>query len=234
MFSNCPKIEQSEPPSLSEEEFNARLARNVAIQAEHMKTLEEARRNTAGLRETNDAVDDLRRLREILMEHVERTDRQARGLLRLDEYENCDKTIDPGMKCLRLAKAVRQTVVLQQELLGLRAAPGARALAGRETRVSAPEAEAAPEEAPEVHKREDHRDRDRDDLRDRDDTYDYDDRPYDQVIAAIREGFRIPAEAAPVKRVRSAVLPCAMPGPHVTALAGAQAPAPFRRERGPP
>jgi hypothetical protein len=232
-------MEQSEPTELSEEEFNARLARNVAIQAEHMKTLEEARRNTAGLRETNDAVEDLRRLREILMGHVERTDRQAKGLLRLDEYENCDRRLDPGLKCIRLGRAVRQTVVLQQELLGLRAAPGARALAGREAEIAAPEAEAAPkaeitEERPEVREREDFRERDRNDTRDRDDTYDYDDRPYDQVIASIREGFRIPAEAAPIKRVRSAVLPCAMPEPHVTALAGTQAPAPFRRERGPP
>ena len=233
-------MEQPEPVKLSEEEFNARLGRNIAIQAEQMKTLEEARRSTAALRETNDAVGDLRRLREILMEHVERSDRQAKGLLRLDEYENCDKTLDPGMKCIRLGRAVRQTVVLQQELLGLRAAPGARALAGRETQLAAPEAEAAPEvettpeETPEVREREDFRERDRNDTRDPDDTYDYDDRAYDQVIASIREGFKIPAEAAPVKRVRSAVLAGAMPEPHVAALAGAQDPPPFRRERGPP
>ena len=77
-------MEQSESATLSEEEFNARLARNVAAHAEQMKVLEEARRDTAALRETNDAVADLRRLREILMDHVERTDRQAKGLLRLD------------------------------------------------------------------------------------------------------------------------------------------------------
>jgi hypothetical protein len=227
-------MEQSEPTQLSEEEFNARLARNVAAHAGQMKILEEARRNTAGLRETNDAVDDLRRLREILMEHVERSDRQAKGLLRLDEYENCDRTLDPGLKCLRLARAVRQTVVLQQELLGLRAAPGARALAGRKIEVAAPDAEVTIRETPEVREREDFRERDRNDTRDPDDTYDYDDRPYDQVIASIREEFKIPAKAAPVNRVRSAVLPTAMPEPHVAALAGAQAPAPFRRERGPP
>jgi len=226
-------MEQAEPVKLSEEEFNTRLARNVAIQAEQMKVLEEARRNTAALRETNDAVDDLRRLREILMEHVERTDRQAKGLLRLDEYENCDRSFDPGVKCIRLGRAVRQTVVLQQELLGLRAAPGARALAGRETEVAASEVETT-EETPEVREREDFRERDRNDTRDPDDTYDYDDRAYDQVIASIREGFKIPAEAAPVKRVRSTVLPGVTPEPHVAALAGAQAPAPFRRERGPP
>lgn len=226
-------MEQSEPIEPSEEEFNARLARNVAAHAEQMKILEEARRNTAALRETNDAVADLRRLRDILMEHVERTDRQAKGLLRLDEYENCDRDIDPGIKCIRLARAVRQTVVLQQELLELRPAPGARALAGREAEVAAPQVEAAPaDEAPEVREREDFRDRA--ETHDRDDTYDYDDRPYDQVIAAIREEFRIPAAAAPVKRVRSVALPIAMTEPHVVALAGAEAPVPFRRERGPP
>ena len=230
-------MDQSEPATLSEEEFNARLARNVAAHAEQMKILEEARRDTAALRETNDAVADLRRLREILMEHVERTDRQAKGLLRLDEYENCDRRLDPGVKCIRLGRAVRQTVVLQQELLGLRAAPGARALADREADTEtaggeATEAEAIAEETPEVREREDRRDRN--DTHDRDDTYDYDDRPYEQVIAAIREEFRIPSNAAPVKRVRSAVLPDAMPEPHIAALAGAQTPAPFRRERGPP
>lgn len=227
-------MEQPETATLSEEEFNARLARNVAIQAGQMKILEEARRNTAALRETNDAVEDLRRLREILMEHVERTDRQAKGLLRLDEYENCDRTLDPGMKCLRLDRAVRQTVVLQQELLGLRAAPGVRALAGQAIEAVAPEAEAAPVEKPEVREREDHRERDRNDMRDPDDAYDYDDRSYDQVVAAIREEFGIPAETSPVKRVRPAVLPSSLPAPHVAALAGARAPAPFRRERGPP
>jgi len=226
-------MEQPETAELSEEEFNARLARNVAAHAEQMKVLEEARRETAALRETNDAVADLRRLREILMDHVERTDRQAKGLLRLDEYENCDRKIDPGMKCIRLGLAVRRTVVLQQELLGLRAAPGARALAGRESTVAA-EAETVPEEAPEVREREDHRERDRSDTRDPDDTYDYDDRPYDQVIAAIREEFRIPAKAQPAKRVPSVVLPDTVPAPHVAALAGAKTPTAFRRERGPP
>src|SRR5436305_12884281 len=100
LFPNCPFMEHSEPTELSEEEFDARLARNVAAHAEQMKILEEARRNTAGLRETNDAVADLRRLRDILMQHADRTDRQAKGLLRLHEYENCDRTIDPGPRLI--------------------------------------------------------------------------------------------------------------------------------------
>ena len=227
-------MEQPATEELSEEEFNARLARSVAAHAEQMKILEEARRETAALRETNDAVADLRRLREILMDHVERTDRQAKGLLRLDEYENCDRRLDPGTKCIRLALAVRRTVVLQQELLGLRAAPGARALAGREADAEAAEVETVAEEKPEVREREDRREQDRNDVHDRDDTYEYDDRPYEQVIASIREEFRIPAKAVPAKRARSAVVPDALPEPHVVALAGAKVPAPFRRERGPP
>jgi hypothetical protein len=223
-------MEQPATTELSEEEFNARLARNVAAHAEQMKVLEEARRNTAALREINDAVEDLRRLRTILMEHVERTDRQAKGLLRLDEYENCDRTLDPGMKCIRLGRAVRQTIVLQQELLGLRAAPGTRASAARRAEAEAAQAEPAAEGKPKIREREDHRDRDRNDIRDPDDIYDYDDRSYEQVIAAIREEFRIPADAKAVGRIHSAVLPA----PHVPALAGAQAFAPFRRGRGPP
>jgi len=183
------------PPELSEEEFNARLAKNIAEAGAHMKTLEEARRATAGLRESNDAVEDLRRLREVLMGHVERTDRQATGLLRDHEYEACDHKIDPAMKCVRLARAVRQSIVLQQELLGLRPAPGMRFGAGKDAAAKKTvadelerETSEAPDSADEAVERED--------LRDRDDSYDYDDRPYDEVVDSIRAEFKIPADAA--------------------------------------
>jgi hypothetical protein len=159
-----------------------------------MKTLEDARQATAGLRESNDAVEDLRRLRDVLMEHVERTQRQATGLLRNHEYEACDHKIDPAMKCVRLARAVRQSIVLQQELLGLRLTPGMRfaaatAAAAEKTVADALERAVAetPDRADEACERED--------LRDRDDTYDYDDRPYDEVVEAIRAEFELPADA---------------------------------------
>lgn len=217
-------------PEMSEDEFNAKLAKNVAESAAHMKTLEKARRDSAALRESNDAVDDLRRLREVLMNHVDRTDSHARGVVRNDEWESCDLKLDPAVKCIRLARAVRQTVVLQQEVLGLRAAPGVRNFAA----VS----EAAAEIAAAEPVREDDRERreymrDHENLHDRDDTYDYDDRPYEEVIASIRETFKIPADAKPASKRRKAV-PAAMPEPHIAALAGATEPGAYRREQGPP
>ena len=182
------------PPSteMSEEEFNAKLAKNVAESGEYMKTLEESRRKTAGLRESNDAVDDLRRLREVLMGHVDRTDRQARSLLRLDEYEASDHSIDPAMKCIKLARAVRLSIVLQQELLGLRPAPGVRLPAVKE----AVEVEGRPAaDAPERELREtETREVDREQLHDRDDTRDSDDRSYDEIVGDIRTEFKIPAD----------------------------------------
>ena len=193
----------SPPPELSDEEFNARLAKNIAEAGAHMQTLEEARRKTAGLRETNDAVEDLRRLREVLMGHVERTDRQARSMLRLDEYEACNKSADPAIQCVRLARAVRQTIVLQQELLGLRLAPGMRHAAAKEgvaEKTATPEREDvdAPDLNDEAHEREE--------LHDRDDTDDYDGRPYHEVVDSIRAEFKIPAGVA-VKPVTPANTP---------------------------
>ncbi len=230
LFLNCSIMTTAPIPEMSEEEFNAKLAKNVAESAVYMKTLEQARLSTAGLRETNDAVEDLRRLREILMGHVERTDRQARSLLRLDEWEAADKSIDPGMKCIKLARAVRLSIVLQQELLGLRPAPGVRMPAAKE----ADEREAAqdaPEREADGLRRE--TDSEREILRDRDDTRDYDDRSYGEVIEAIRAEFKIPAGAKQALK-SGAAIPADMPEPHIAALAGAKTPAAFRREHGPP
>ena len=218
-------------PEMSEDEFNAKLAKNIADTAAHMKTLEKARRDSAALRESNDAVDDLRRLREILMEHVERTGHHARGVVRNDEWESCDLKLDPAVKCIRLARAVRQTVVLQQEVLGLRAAPGVR-MGAAEPVVAVAVAE--PEQSDDRPRREDMRDRERDNLHDRADTYDYDDRPYDEVIASIRQTFKIPADAKPAAKRRRAAVPAATVEPHVAALAGAAEPGAYRREHGPP
>jgi hypothetical protein len=216
------------PPEMSEDEFNAKLAKNVAESAAHMKTLEQARRDSAAIRESNDAVDDLRRLREVLMEHVERTGFHARGVVRNDEFESCDLKLDPAVKCIRLARAVRQTVVLQQEVLGLRPAPGVR-MGAAEPVVAVATAEAVRDD--DRVRREDMRDREN--LHDRDDTYDYDDRPYEDVIASIRETCKIPADAKPASK-RRATVPAATHEPHVPALAGAAEPGVYRREHGPP
>ena len=217
-------------PEMSEEEFNAKLAKNIADSAAHMKTLEKARQESAALRESNDASDDLRRLREVLMDHVERTGNHARGVVRNDEFESCDLKLDPAIKCIRLARAVRQTIVLQQEVLGLRPAPGVRMGAA----VSEEVAEVVAVEPVRDEPRERREDmRDRENLHDRDDTYDYDDRPYDEVIASIRETFKIPADAKPAAKRRAGVPPV-VPEAHAASLAGAAEPGAYRREHGPP
>ena len=222
-------MDQTLPPEMSEEEFNAKLAKNVAESGEYMKTLEEARRKTAGLRESNDAVEDLRHLREVLMGHVDRTDRQARSLLRLDEYEAADHSIDPAMKCIKLARAVRLSIVLQQELLGLRPAPGARLPAAQEAVAEKPVADAPDREFRETETRE----IDREQLHDRDDMHDYDDRSYDEVVAAIRTEFKIPA-GVPVAAKAAEKPRARKPKIRDEILASASSAPAFRLEHGPP
>jgi hypothetical protein len=227
-------MNRTPPPAMSEEEFNAKLAKNVAESGAYMKTLEEARRSTAGLRESNDAVEDLRRLREVLMGHVDRTDRQARSLLRLDEYEAADHSIDPAMKCIKLARAVRLSIVLQQELLGLRPVPGARLPAVKDATAEKPAAAAPERELRDTETADtETRETDREQLHDRDDTHDYDDRSYDEVIDAIRTEFEIPA-GVPVAAKAPRKPGGGKPKIRTEILASASAPPAFRLEHGPP
>jgi hypothetical protein len=94
---------------------------------------------------------------------------------------------------------VRQSIVLQQELLGLRLTPGLRfaaatAVAAKAATAGKTVADALERAIAETPDRADEA-CEREDLRDRDDTYDYDDRPYDEVVEAIRAEFKIPADA---------------------------------------
>jgi hypothetical protein len=229
-----PSMNQTPSPEMSEEEFNAKLAKNVAESGAYMKTLEEARRSTAGLRESNDAVEDLRRLREVLMGHVDRTDRQARSLLRLDEYEAADHSIDPAMKCIKLARAVRLSIVLQQELLGLRPVPGARLPAAKDAIAEKPAADAPERELRDTETGDtESRETDREQLHDRDDTHDYDDRSYDEVVDAIRAEFEIPA-GVPVAAKAPRKPGGGKPKIRDEILASASAAPAFRLEHGPP
>ncbi len=196
-------------------------------------------RDDWALTETDDAVADLRRCRKFLMEHLELSWREAKGLLRRDERENCVQGIDPGFKAVRLARAVRQVIAQQQELLGLRPVPGARVAAA--ARALDAEPASLPNDIREVDDRNDLRDREYDDLRDRSDLDDYDDydnRPYEQVMASIHDDLRRisnprPMEAAPARK--AATVPA---GAEVrfreVLLSSSAAPAPHRRERGPP
>jgi hypothetical protein len=215
-------MEQTEPPSPAQPSAEA-LARM---------------RDDSAQKETDDAVADLRRCREFLMEHLELSWREAKGLLRTEERANCVNGIDPGFKAVRLARAVRQVIAQQQELMGLRPVPGIRVA------VAAPAAETS--EQPTVERNDareasDLRDREYDDLRDRSDLDDYDDydnRPYEQVMASIHDDLRRISKPRPVETEparKAAIVPVnAEMRLREELLTSAAAPAPHRRERGPP
>ena len=136
---------------------------------------------------------DLRRMREIGMNFVERLERRASGLL-LEREERA--FLDAGDICLgfaRVTRAVRQIIVLEQEMLGLREPPVARAV-GRNSAAHSTES-AAPPAADPVGDRTDppDTDRERNDLNDLDD---YDRGPADAVVAQIRSTLGL-AEAPP-------------------------------------
>ncbi len=197
----------------------------VADYSVYVKQLEKLRAETLGQRETNDAVEDLQRLRAIMMEHAEITLREAKGLLTPDEAENCVHGTDPGQKAIRLARSIRHTIVLTQELLGLRPVPG--------TRVAATSAETHPADAAERHEPHEYRDTDRErreDFRDRE-VFDHTNRPVAEVIADIGEELTAltkPPQRKPARRYE--------PVGHWLAPAGAPGvtPVEYPRGRGPP
>jgi hypothetical protein len=190
-----------------------------------VKQLENLRRETAAQRETTDAVEDLQRLRNILMEHAEITLREAKGLLTTDEYENCVRGVDPGQKAIRLARSVRHTVVLTQELLGLRPVPGTRAAAAAETQSAADTEHREPREHPERERREDFRERE---------VFDHAGRPTAEIIEELRD--EVDALTKPRPRSKGAPPQRYEPIGHWLAPAGAPGvkPVEYPNERGPP
>jgi hypothetical protein len=174
------------------------LTRSIVDWSAKLKLVEATRRREAAVRETNDAVDDLARLRAIGMSHAERTDREAAGLLTCNEQNPLARGADPAIKFVRVARAVRQAIVLQQELLGLRPVAGARAGIALAEAAHAPSNPAPPPSQPlglgpalssgageglSDRTENDLADRERSDL---DDLYDYDDRSFPEAIAGVR------------------------------------------------
>jgi hypothetical protein len=175
--------------------------------AEKLKTVDGLREAERKSRETAAALDDLHRLRALGMEAAERNDRQARGLMPAGERENAYPG-DTGLRFVKIARAVRQIVVLEQEIMGLRPAPARRAAAsaGTAKETGAPEAGPSPSqpEAPGPHprvepgagslpqasERHERERRDPDDYDDYDDTDDYSDAPIGQVIAQMHAALK--------------------------------------------
>ena len=123
-----------------------------------------------------DQLESLGWLRRYGMEIAERLDRCSRGLLLFKE-EPAFKDVDVALAFSRVAKAVRQIIVLEQETAGLREMRVPRAVAER-AEATEP-ACGAPASRPE-------RDLDREELRDRDDYDDYSTAPAQEIMAAVR------------------------------------------------
>jgi hypothetical protein len=108
------------------------------------------------------------------------------------------------LRFIKVARSVRQIVVLEQETMGLRPMPvgrmaGTVAPAAERPSPSQPKA-AGPLPLPQAGEAIDGDDRERSDIGDRelDDLYDYDDGPLEQVLAGVRKALKVPASAAPV------------------------------------
>jgi hypothetical protein len=159
--------------------------------------------------------------------------------LSFDEQEASKRGGDPGLKFNRVARAVRQIVVLQQELLGNRPVAGVRAMA--DIQRAATDVPAQPRaQAEDDIERSDLPDRERD-RNDLNDLYDYDDRAYGDVVADVRQVLNIspaagpdfPADVkAPVLRVPAGTH--RKPNHRARLTASASAVGANARERGPP
>jgi len=124
-----------------------------------------------------DQLESLGWLRRHGMAIADRLDRYSQGLLLFREQE-AFKDVDVALAFSRVAKAVRQIIVLEQETAGL-----------REMRVPRALAERAESREPEYGAPASRIDRDdvRDDLSDRDDIDDYDHTsPIEEIIAEVR------------------------------------------------
>ncbi|HLG88176.1 MAG TPA: hypothetical protein VKZ79_13375, partial [Alphaproteobacteria bacterium] len=172
-----------------------------------------------------DQLESLGWLRRYGMGIAERLDRYARGLLLSQMLQEPFHEVDVALAFSRIAKSVRQIIVLEQETAGIRAmrvphdvaertAPRARRAAAQE---AAARAVAAGLEAD--------ADREADDLIDRDDTRDCDDYrsgPAEAIMAEVRADLDAMPGAALVAR-RLAEAPAAMLAP----LSPAPEPAPI-------
>jgi hypothetical protein len=177
--------------------------------ARKIRQIEALKAEMRPARETGLALDDLHRLRALGMDSAERNERQASGTMTVRERDAAVPG-DTGLRFTRIARAVRQIIVMEQELMGLRPVPTPRTGAARPAPAAAsaesPTSTAAASgntgagEAPEPNDL-----RDRSDLRDRPDTHDYDDHddydrgPYEQVLERV-----LTTLGATVKRPRQA------------------------------
>ena len=186
-----PTLDQADP-DMARADFDAALAKSIREWAAKAEEVEAARRKTLALRETNDAIEDLRRLRQIGMEHAERTGREGRGLLTYDEREGAfawqpipasNSTASPA-RCARSSCCSRNCWAIARwpACAPWRIFNPLPLLTARRCRARREQAMKTDSER----ERSDLPDRERPDRNDLNDLYDYDDRAYGEVVADVR------------------------------------------------
>ena len=128
-----------------------------------------------------DQLESLGWLRRYGMEIAERLDRCSRGLLLFKE-EPAFKDVDVALAFSRVAKAVRQIIVVEQETAGLREMRVPRAVAER----AAPAEPQEPEFGAQASRIDRDADLDHEDLRDRNDIDDYSSAPVQEIMTGVR------------------------------------------------
>jgi hypothetical protein len=125
----------------------------------------------------------LRIARDATVNIIDKIDRASAGLLEAREDHPMSGTVDLCLAFDRAARTLRQIIVLEQEVAGLRE-PQRRYSPAAPADGAAPKT-AAPNDSEDRAERD--ADYERDDLRDRDDIDDYDNREFDVVLASIHK-----------------------------------------------
>jgi hypothetical protein len=138
------------------------------------------------VRETEAQLQDLNRMRAAGMMFIDRMERRANGLLRYDEEKIFERGVDIFTGFARVSRAVRQIIVLEQEIFGLRPPSGTRAAAnGNAPATRDPYRTLSERSFSEC-------DTDRSDLND---LNDYDNGPIDVVVARIAKTLGVEPKA---------------------------------------
>ena len=173
-----------------------------------------------------DQLESLGWLRRYGMGVAERLDRYSRGLLLAADLQEPFKDVDVALAFSRVARSVRQIIVLEQETAGVREMRVPRALVERAASEQAAAAREPDNGAPVSRSVDRDLDRDPDDVDDYDDYDDYRSGPVAEIAAEVRAELDAMPGAAHVTR--------AMAGTAASIAALAPAPAEIcddRRER---
>jgi len=159
-----------------------------AERPEAVAAADEARRARVVAAARTEQLADLKRLRDVGMIFVDQLERRSRGLLRMDEENAFSPDIDAPLAFARLSRAVRQIIVLEQEIMGLR--PVARSPVNADP-ANAPANANVAASAPEPSRNAGDRTEDERDRGDLNDLDDYDRGPIEDVVGRIKSALGV-------------------------------------------